>query len=44
MPNINFDSTTPSAPAGNTNVTWQKDAIGNLSGYVPSSGGGSAPL
>jgi hypothetical protein len=37
---LNFSSTTPAAPGSNVNVTWQKDADGNLSGYVPPSGGG----
>lgn len=31
----NFNSTTPAAPGGNTNVTWQTDGSGNLSGYAP---------
>ena len=33
----NFNNTTPSAPGGNTNVTWQVDGSGNVSAYVPSS-------
>jgi hypothetical protein len=32
--------TTPAAPAGNTNVIWQSDGQGNISGYVPTSGSG----
>ena len=34
---VNFNDTTPAAPGGNTNVTWQHSGD-NLSGYVPSSG------
>lgn len=34
---INLSSTTPAAPAGNTNVTWQTDASNDISGYVPDS-------
>ena len=30
-----FNDTTPSAPAGNINITWQTDGSGNLSGYIP---------
>lgn len=40
----NFDSTTPAAPAGHTNVTWQVDSTGKVSAYVPSIPSGSAPL
>jgi len=36
---INFNNTTPAAPGGNTNITWQQSGD-NVSGYVPSSGGG----
>ncbi len=32
---VNFSDTTPSAPAGNTNVHWQKDGSGNISAYTP---------
>lgn len=34
----NFSDTTPAAPAGNTNVKWQKDALNptDISAYVPS--------
>lgn len=32
----NISSSTPSAPAGNTNVTFQTDGSGNISGYMPS--------
>lgn len=35
----NLNNTTPAAPGGNTNVTWQADGSGNVSGYVPSGGG-----
>lgn len=38
-----LSSTTPSAPGGNTNVTFQKDGFGNISAYVPTSSGGGAP-
>lgn len=31
---INVNDTTPAAPAGSTNVNWQVDSDGNLSGYV----------
>ncbi len=31
---INLNGTTPAAPAGSTNVTWQKDTSGNVSAYV----------
>lgn len=31
---ITFNSTTPAAPAGSANITWQKDMSGNVSGYV----------
>lgn len=31
---INLSSTTPGAANGGTNVTWQTDASGNVSGYV----------
>ena len=34
---INLNNTTPSAPAGSSNVTWQEDASGNVSAYVPTS-------
>lgn len=34
---VNFNNTTPAAPANNTNVQWQQDVSGNISGYVPSS-------
>jgi len=39
---VNLSDTTPAAPGGDTNVKWQKDANGNVSGYV-STGGGSSP-
>jgi hypothetical protein len=31
---INLSNTTPAAIGGGTNVTWQSDASGNVSGYV----------
>lgn len=37
---ITFNSSTPAAPAGGVNGTWQKDGSGNVSIYFP--GGGSA--
>ena len=40
----NFNNTTPAAPAGNTNVIWQVDINGNVSAYVPTSGGGGRSL
>lgn len=36
--NPNFNGTTPSAPAGNTNVTWQSDVSGNVSAYITTPG------
>jgi len=30
---INLSNTTPAAPAGGTNITWQQDSSGNVSGY-----------
>lgn len=35
----NLSNTTPAAPGGNTNVTWQADGSGNTSAYVPASSG-----
>jgi hypothetical protein len=32
---LNFNNTTPAAPGGDTNVTFQVDAFGNVSGYAP---------
>lgn len=40
---LNFSSTTPSAPAGNVNITFQTDSAGNLSAYVPVGGGSGSP-
>lgn len=34
---VNFNATTPAAPSGNTNVTFQTDGSGNISGYLPTS-------
>jgi|SRR5215469_341886 len=34
MPVANFSNTTPAAPIGNTNITWQSDGSGNISGYL----------
>lgn len=36
---LNFNDTTPAAPSGNSNVTFQSDADGDLSGYVPTAAG-----
>jgi len=36
---VNLNNTTPAAPLGNTNITWQKDTLGNASGYVPTGAG-----
>jgi hypothetical protein len=33
---VNFSNTTPTAVAGGTNILWQTDGSGNISGYVPS--------
>jgi len=41
---MNLNNTTPVAPAGNTNVTWQKDGSGNVSAYVSASGSASSGL
>jgi hypothetical protein len=34
---INFSNTTPAAPTGSTNVSWQNDASGNVSANLPAS-------
>jgi hypothetical protein len=34
---INLNGTTPAAPSGSINVSFQNDASGNISGYVPDS-------
>ena len=34
---INLNNTTPAAPTGSTNVTWQEDVSGNVSAYVTTS-------
>lgn len=34
---INLNATTPAAPAGSTNVSWQRDGSGNVSAYITSS-------
>lgn len=39
--NPNFNNTTPAAPVGYVNVLWQVDGSGNVSGYVPTGGGGT---
>ena len=40
---VNFNSTTPAAPGGKTNVIFQIDASGNVSAYyTPGGGGGSS--
>jgi hypothetical protein len=33
---INLSNTTPAAPSGGTNILWQSDGSGNVSGYVQS--------
>ena len=33
---VNLSNTTPAAPAGGTNITWQTDGSGNVSGYTQS--------
>lgn len=38
---INFSNTTPAAPGGNVNVSWQNDGSGNLSAYIPNGAGGT---
>ncbi len=40
----NFNNTTPAAPVGDVNVTWQVDASGNVSAYVSLSGGSSVEV
>jgi hypothetical protein len=37
----NFNGTTPAAPGGSTNVTWQFDGSGNVSAYSASTAPGS---
>lgn len=34
---VNLSNTVPSAPAGGTNLLWQTDGSGNISGYVSTS-------
>lgn len=34
---VNLSSSTPAAPAGNVNVTYQTNGSGSVSGYVPQS-------
>jgi hypothetical protein len=34
---VNFNASSPAAPAGNTNVVFATDGSGNISGYVPTS-------
>src|SRR5689334_18783086 len=31
----NLNDTTPAAPAGRANVTWQADGAGHISAYIP---------
>lgn len=33
---VNLSNTTPAAPTGGTNIAWQTDGSGNVSGYVQS--------
>lgn len=32
---VSLSNTTPAAPSGNQNVTWQSDGKGKVSGYIP---------
>ena len=42
---VPLNSTTPSAPGGSINITWQTDEFGNISAYVTASGvTGNTPL
>lgn len=41
---VNFSNTTPAAVAGNSNVTWQTDGSGNISGYLPTSSSVAAKI
>jgi hypothetical protein len=41
---VNFSNTTPAAVAGNTNVSWQTDGSGNISGYVPNAATNTSPI
>ena len=41
--NPNFNNTTPAAPSGNVNVTWQVSG-GNISAYVPNASPGGSNL
>lgn len=41
---VYWNSQTPAAPSGNTNVTFQFDAFGNASAYSPNSSGSSIRL
>lgn len=38
MSTVNFNDSTPAPPAGATNLKWQYDASGNISGYWPAAG------
>lgn len=40
----NFNDSTPAAPAGQTNVVWQKDGSGNISASVPAGASTSATV
>ncbi len=39
--NPDFNDTTPAAPVGHTNVTWQVDGSGNVSAYISEAGLGT---
>lgn len=41
---LNYSNTTPSAPAGGSNVLWQTDGAGNLSAYLASAPQAAAAL
>ena len=40
---LNFNDAIPAPPGGNINVTFQSDANGDLSGYIPTGGIGGCP-
>lgn len=41
---VNFNNTTPAAPAGSTNVSWQGDVSGNISAYTSTSASVKPPV
>jgi hypothetical protein len=40
---VYFNSSTPAAPSGNSNITFQFDQFGNVSAYFAAGGGGNIP-